>query len=385
MNSIRSRTRNSLEVNSALPVKGRPEASYTLPSWLYTDSGIYEMERERIFFDSWQYVAHESYLAQEGDYVTVQICDQNVFVIRHSDGELRAFHNVCRHRAHELLPHGRGNVKNTIVCPYHAWTYSRDGKLRGAPNTHLRPGFDRDEFGLAQVRMEIFLNCVFVNLNPEAIPLAAMAGDLEADVRRRIPFFDEISVPSDDQCRSVDINAGWKVVVDNFVECYHCEHAHPGFADLICIDSYRHESYNLWARQLGEDLREDNSAYRLDPDRDVMLAAFWYLWPNTTFNMLPGPAEVNIAAIRPTGPATTCFDGNRLTRSGEVHRERRNYVNNTLVVEDVVLCESVQRGLASKGYSQGPVVAGPSEDGRGEHALHHFHGLVASALNLQIA
>ncbi|MCY4543337.1 MAG: Rieske 2Fe-2S domain-containing protein [Rhodobacteraceae bacterium] len=373
------------EANGDLPVTALPQESYTLPSRLYTDPAVYELERNRIFFNSWQYVAHQSCLSGEGDYCTVQICDQNLFVIRGGDGELRAFHNVCRHRAHELVPHGQGTVKNLIVCPYHAWTYTREGMLRGAPNAHLRPGFNRRDFCLAQVRLEIFLNCVFVNLNPHASSLAEQAGDLERDVRTRLPFFDEINVPTDDGCRSIDIKAGWKVVVDNYIECYHCDHAHPAFADIICLDSYRNDVFGMWARQLGEDLKLENSAYRIAPDDDIGFSAFWYLWPNTTINVMPGEAGINISAIRPAGCMDTCFDGHTLTRSGKIARERRNYLNNVLVAEDVLICESVQRGLASQAYSQGPIIAGPTTSGRGEHALHHFHGLVARALDIQLS
>ena len=335
------RQADALQEAEEFPVNSSPQASYTLPSRFYTDPAVYDLERKRIFFNSWQFVAPQCYFAREGDYYTVQICDQNLFVIRGGDGKLRAFHNVCRHRAHELLPSGHGNVGNTIVCPYHAWTYTREGMLRGAPHAHVRPGFNRDDHGLSQVRLEIFLNCVFVNLSGDAASLADQAGDMEEDVRRRVPSFDGIDVPSDDRFQSVDIKAGWKVVVDNYIECYHCEHAHPAFADLICLDSYRHDAFGIWARQLGEELRPKNSAYELRPDDDIKISAFWYLWPNTTFNIMPGEAEINIAAIRPTGPTTTSFDGNRLTRTGNVARERRNYVNNVLVVEDVQICESV--------------------------------------------
>ena len=176
-----------------------------------------------------------------------------------------------------------------------------------------------------------------------------------------------------------DIDANWKVVVDNFVECYHCDHAHPAFADIICMDSYRHDTFGIWARQLGQKIRLENSAYPVAPDSHRE-SAFWFLWPNTTFNVLPGPEEINISAIRPTGPNATSFEGVSLAASSRSDEKRADYVSNTLVPEDVALCESVQRGLKSKGYSQGPLMASPERTGRGEHALHHFHRLVEPAL-----
>jgi len=177
------------------------------------------------------------------------------------------------------------------------------------------------------------------------------------------------------------IKAGWKVVVDNYVECYHCDHAHKAFANLIDMNTYQHDTFGLWARQLGDDIRTDNTAYPLDGDAEVMHSAFWYLWPNTTINVLPGKAELNFAAIRPISLAETDFNGQSLSVSGEFDQNRANYTADVLVPEDIDLCESVQRGLKSKGYTQGPMIVDPERSGRGEHAIHHFHRLVQQALS----
>ena len=368
-------------VDFALPLNNRPEESFTLPSYYYCNPDIFELEKERIFYRTWQYIAHQSLLAKPGDYVAARICDQNIFAIHGNDGEIRAFYNVCQHRAHELLPEGTGNVLRTIACPYHAWTYDRNGKLRGAPLSNRRTGFSTEDYSLKEVSIEKFLNCFFINLDPDAPYLADIAGGLEADVRNRIPFYDEMTVPRVSYDESAKIKAGWKVVVDNFVECYHCDHAHPDFASLICMDNYKHDTFDIWSRQIGEELRTENSAYPLDPKTDFMMSAFWYLWPNTTFNILPGKHEINISTIRPTGLETTSFEGHTISSSQIYDQHRSDYVNNTLVVEDVVLCESVQRGLKSRGYSQGPIMSGPTGTGRGEHAIHHFHQMIMRALN----
>jgi len=288
------------------PLMEDPQASFTLPSWLYTDSSVYELEKERIFYRSWQYVAHLSAFPNPGDYVTVQICDQNLFVMKGGDAELRAFYNVCQHRAHELLPPGSGNVKRVIVCPYHAWAFEREGGLRGAPRSSTRPEFNKADYSLKQCRLEIFVDSVFINLDPDATPLADLAADLEADVRTRIDYFDQLEITGERGSVNCEIAAGWKVVVDNYVECYHCDHAHPAFADLICMDSYRHDTHGLWSRQLGADIRAENSAYPLQQSAESLGSAFWYLWPNTTFNVLPGVRELNISAIRPLGLENSC-------------------------------------------------------------------------------
>jgi len=348
---------------------------------MYDDLSEYPKPLEKIFYRTWQYVAHVALLKEPGDYVTAEIGDQNVFVMRGGDGELRGFYNVCQHRAHELLPAGQGNVARAIVCPYHAWTFEREGALRGAPRAQLRPGFDKGDYALKQVRLEVFLDCAFVNLDADAVPLAQQAGDLEADIRARVPFLSGLTEYGVNDLGETDIKAGWKVVVDNYVECYHCEHAHPAFADLLCMDDYRHDAQGLWARQLGPVVREENSAYAVDLSEGYPQSAFWFLWPNTTFNILPGAEEFNVAIVRPTGPDTSFFGGHTLRVGGEVNQARIDYTADVLVPEDIALCESVQRGLKSKGYSQGPLIVDPERTGRGEHALHHFHRLVQQALS----
>lgn len=362
------------------PLTEDPQASYTLPSYLYTDPAIYELEKEKIFYRTWQYVAHKSSFENPGDYVTVKICDQNLFVMKGGDGELRAFFNVCQHRAHELLPPGEGNVKSVIVCPYHAWAFEREGALRGAPRSEKRPGFNKADFSLKQAKLETFLDCAFINLDPHATPLAEQAADLEADIREKVPYFDNLQRPKEGLLGESYIKAGWKVVVDNYVECYHCDHAHPDFADLICMDSYQHDTFGLWARQLGGEIRQQNSAYPLGDNEPFMMSAFWYLWPNTTINVLPGSEEVNISAIRPLSADETDFGGHNLTTGGQHNMDRSKYTADVLIPEDIALCESVQRGLQSKGYTQGPMMVDAERSGRGEQAIHHFHRLVQGSL-----
>ena len=365
------------------PITGEPRTSFTLPSAYYTSPAVFEREKEAIFYRTWQYVAHRSAFAEPGDYVTLPICDQNIFVMKGGDGVLRAFYNVCRHRGHELLSEPRGNVVSAIVCPYHAWTYEREGGLRAARFSSKRPGFDRADFGLRRIRLELFCDCVFVNLDDDAESLSSLAGDMEADLRRRVPYIGELRMHS----HPIDIlgdarqHAGWKVVVDNYVECYHCRHAHPDFASLISMGDYQVDVGPIWSRQLGPKTRPANSAYEFDPDVGYPGAMFWYLWPNTTFNILPGSNELAVYRIRPIDHEWTSFEGDVLTADGRTNDARTAYTANVLAPEDIALCESVQRGLKSKGYDQGPIMAGEVPSGENEYAIHHFHRLVHEALN----
>ncbi|MDH3740783.1 MAG: Rieske 2Fe-2S domain-containing protein [Hyphomicrobiales bacterium] len=361
-----------------LPLNEDPQQSYTLPSGYYTDPAIYELEKEMIFYRTWQYICHVSEVAKSGDYVTMRICDQNVFVMRGEDGGLRAFYNVCRHRAHELLKDGSGSVKNVITCPYHAWTYEKTGALRGAPNSDKRPEFCKENFGLRQIRLEEFLGCVFVNLDDNAVGLNVQAGDLADDIRKHVPYLNDLQ-PTGSRFIDPHINAGWKVVVDNYVECYHCSHAHPAFSSMICMDTYELDTFGLWSRQYGKDINAKNDAYPVDPNGN-MFSAFWFLWPNMTFNILPGGKGMTVLAIRPVKHDESLFEGTTLSADGKVSKEQQAYGTNVLGPEDTALCESVQRGLMSKGYDQGPIIVDPDRDGVGEKAIHHFHRLVQGAL-----
>ncbi len=152
------------------PLKADAARSRTLPGFYYHAPDIYEQEKIQIFDRTWQVIAHESELANAGDYVSAEIAEEKVFVIRGNDGVLRAFYNVCQHRAHTLLT-GTGNVKSSIMCPYHAWTYTTTGALRTARHTKNMPDFDMADFQLPEIRLETACGFVFVNLDAQALSL----------------------------------------------------------------------------------------------------------------------------------------------------------------------------------------------------------------------
>ncbi len=370
-------------VHAAFPKPLTEDAahSYTLPASYYTDPEIFELEKERIFFRTWQYVGHKSQVAKPGDYMTTTIVDQGVFVIRGRDGELRAFYNVCQHRAHELLE-GTGNVKAVITCPYHAWAYAPDGSLRAARNCESVKGFDKSDFGLKPVRVEEFCNLIFVNLDDDAVPLAQQAPNLEASIRGFVPNYDDLAFTGTSTFGDSVMQAGWKVVVDNYVECYHCGPAHPAFADMIDMACYEHTIDGISAFQLGPETKPENSAYTFSEDDPIQRAAFWYLWPTTTINVVPGSVNVNITHIVPRSPTTTSFVNERLSAPGDPEdKDRDTYLFDLLGREDQSLCESVQRGLMSHAYDQGRFIVGPEVDGQEEHVVHLFHHMVKQALD----
>ena len=195
------------------------EQARAMPPSVYTSEDFLKAEIENIFARDWFCVGRASALPDPGDYVTVELANQPVAVIRGKDGTLRAMSNVCLHRMSTLLE-GRGNARS-IVCPYHAWTYNLDGSLRGAPAMTLNEGFCKDQYRLPQIRCAEWLGWVFVTLNPDAPEIA----DQLADVEDKIADYDMGSYTETFfETHTWDTN--WKVLAENFMESYHLPVCH---------------------------------------------------------------------------------------------------------------------------------------------------------------
>jgi phenylpropionate dioxygenase-like ring-hydroxylating dioxygenase large terminal subunit len=362
-----------------LPLTATAATSPTLPGWAYTDPAVFAREREAIHFRSWHYAGTTQELSKPGDYLTAQILDQNIIVIRGKDGALRGFYNVCQHRGHELL-RGRGRV-NAITCPYHAWTYGLDGGLNSARGTAELPDFKRAAFNLKPVRVEVFVGkLIFFNLDADARPLIEQAADLAEDLMREIPSFERLTVAPG--VATAQIRANWKVTVDNYLECYHCRVAHPALSGLIDLASFRVDVRGYWMSHKAMIGRYDNAAYPVATDAANKRTLWWWLWPTTTFNVMPGSAELSVFSFLPTAIDSTLQWGQRFALPGDaVDEARERYRNGPLTDEDVAIVESVQRGLHSRGYSAGRFVDSAEGLEISERATHHFHRLVAQALD----
>ncbi len=368
---------NALSPSRRIEVAADPALSDTLPGWAYTDPEVLAQERERVFFRTWHYAGGVQELANAGDYITARLLDQNVLILRGRDGGLRGFYNVCQHRAHELLE-GRGNAR-VVTCPYHAWSYHDDGGLRTARGAERQPGFDPDRFCLKPVRTEVFAGrFVFFNLDPGATPLSELVPDLAGELAAGVPEF-AVLAPSDPPSER-PMAANWKVVLDNFHECYHCGPAHPAFADMLDMACYRTTTHGLWSRQAGRLAKPDNKAYPVGPGA-VQDARFWWLWPTTTFGFLPGLPTLNVTSILPVTATTSLRRYHRYGVPGQAPDPAAlAYGRHVLGPEDIAICESVQRGLASRGYAAGRFVHDPEGGQTTEAAVHHFHRLYVTAM-----
>ena len=365
------------------PFDGDAEQSFTIPARYYLDADILEQEKEAIFYRNWWYSGHQSQLTEPGCYLTVQVCEQNIIVIRDKSGELKAYYNVCQHRGHELL-FGSGKVR-TITCPYHAWSYDFDGDLKAARNTEKMVNFDKCQFSLKPVQVEVFCGLVFVNLDPEAIPLQIQAAGLETEIREFCPRVDEVIFAQRDDYA---VASNWKVMVDNFLECYHCHPAHKDFVNMVDMSSYRSKVNGIYSSHISNMVATtESSAYHFEKGEVDFGYAGWFLWPNLTIWIYPGEPNISTLQMIPNGAGQTIEHQDWYLPNPEPTRQQRDamdYQRDVLQPEDVRLCESVTRGLQSKGYNQGRFVVDPERSELSEHAVHHFQQMYVDAMDSDI-
>ncbi|PVA12060.1 ring-hydroxylating oxygenase subunit alpha [Pelagivirga sediminicola] len=350
--------------------------SLSLRSDAYTEPKWFDADLRAIMAKHWQWVCHVEKLREPGSYFALQVAGQPVVVVRDRDGVLRAFYNVCKHRAHELLS-GEG-VTSRIMCPYHAWVYKLDGQLVRAPETEHLEDFTPSEICLDEVQVEEFCGFVYVNLDPDAKSLSEQTGSLETEIRHWAPDIENLTFG---RRMTYDIKSNWKNVIDNFLECYHCPTAHKDFCDLVDMDTYKVTTYGIYSSHMAEAGTSPNSAYDVS-NATVRTHAVWWLWPTTCLMRYPGRSSMIVLNVIPMGPDRTLetYDFYLETPDPDpMEVDAMRYIDEVLQPEDIGLVESVQRGMATPAFTQGRIVNDPTGSGKSEHAVHHFHGLVLDA------
>jgi phenylpropionate dioxygenase-like ring-hydroxylating dioxygenase large terminal subunit len=256
----------------------------TIPWQWYSDPAVLAREEETIFRGAWHYVGQ---LGDAGDVVPGWAGQVPVVVVRAEDGEERAFVNVCRHRGSVVIEEA-GNRK-TLQCPYHAWTYGLDGSLRAAPRSE-REAVDLSDVSLSPVRLESWGPFRFVTLDEESAPLAELLGDIPERIAAAGLDLDELVFH---HRADWEVAANWKIACENFLECYHCPTAHPGFSSLVDVSP---DSYELAA---GDARWSQFGQLRSRGDAELPVGQFHFLWPNTGINIFPGRPNLSIGPIIP--------------------------------------------------------------------------------------
>ncbi len=345
----------------------------------YTDPAVHEFEQERVFAREWCYVAHRSQLPNRGDHLVVELAGRSVVVVADGDGH-RAFHNVCQHRGHQLVAES-GHTPNVLVCPYHAWSYALDGRLRGAPHARDVPDFDRSCVSLTPVGLDEIGGFLFVNLDPDARPLRDVAPGFEPRLRSMVGESEHLRLASESR---FGIEANWKVVTENFLEAYHVEFsgpAHQALGNIIDPSTYRFEIDGRVIEYTAGGGAPEVLPYEVHGTDDFTSTAGVpfhqiFLYPNMTFSVFPGTNMVFVFDMSPSGPETTAERIQYFTLDGHLQRpsdQAEAFISRELNHEDIALVEGVQRGLRSPGYRPGRyMVDAAGEAGWGEQFVHHF-------------
>ncbi len=341
----------------------------SLPAWLYTDQRFFELEREKVFRAAWHIMGHINDAPKPGDYVTLELLGDRVVTLRGEDGQLRSFHNVCRHRAGKLASEARGSCGHRLVCPYHAWSYKLDGSFAGAPKWQGFEKLNPKDHGLVPIEQEIFQGFIFIRFAPGLPSVAEMMA----------PYADELAeyeleklVPNGRvTLRPRSVN--WKNVGDNYSDGMHIPVAHPGLTRLFA-GSYAIEAKE-WVDKMWGDITEAPSANWSESGYQKLLDGFesipaarrrrwvyYKLWPNVAFDIYPD--QVDFMQFIPVSATETLIreiayahpDSSREMRAARFLNWRINRQVNT---EDTALIQAVQDGMASSSYTIGPL--SPSE------------------------
>ena len=352
------------------------ERGQSLPSNWYTDDAITAQEIEKIFRKSWQYIGPLQSLTNIGDYVTGYVGEIPVVVVRNQDG-LKGMINACRHRRHEVMK-GCGNSK-ILQCRYHAWTYDLEGALKAAPRSDREPNFDKSDYPLLPIKVETLGPWVFANFDEDSKSLASHYGPLLDIINQSGIDFSSLQLWNREEWES---EANWKTMLENYLECYHCAVAHPGFSAAIDVDqdSYKLTSHEWFSSQVGlvrESALEGKSHIKTyDAKGDVRQAQYHLLWPNFTVNINPGFPNLSVDVWMPAGANKTKGFSEQYFGPGvdKAWAEELIHFNKEVGAEDDVLTNSVQRGLRGGVPSFGRFLT------NSEHLCIHFQKLLVKAL-----
>lgn len=348
------------------------ESAHTIPSAWYFDPELYELECRNVFGKVWHAVGRAAQVAAPGAFLTTEVAGEPILVVRGTDGVLRAFSNVCRHRAAQVVNELEGTAAK-LRCRYHGWTYDLGGQLRGAPEFDGVADFCREEFGLPEFGVAVWGPLVFVNAAPLAErpplleflrPLAERTAPLGMD---RLHFAER---------RTYDLACNWKVFVDNYQDGgYHVNTVHPGLAGALDYKHYRTEIAGNTSVQISP----------LKPAEDAGVSAvrtgshayYWWVFPNLMLNLYEGVLDTNL--VLPLGPdrCRVVFDFYFADVDGP---EARRFIEQSIAVahqvqlEDMGICDEVQRGLKSRSYRTGRFSV------RREAGGYYFHQLLARQL-----
>mgnify|MGYP000446640170 CR=1 FL=1 len=336
------------------------ERAHTVPASWYHDPDVYRAERERVFARSWCIVGRADQVEQPGSFLTADLAGWPILVVRDSDSTLRAFLNVCRHRATPLLTEPCGTVTK-LRCRYHGWTYDLAGRLRGTPEFDGVADFRREDNGLHQVEVASWGPLVAVRVQPAGGTFAEHLAPMPERIGTGLAGLKFV------ERREYTLNCNWKVYVDNYLDGgYHVNTIHPALAGMLDYSQYRTTTFDFTSVQTSPVTGGAGSVR-------AGLAQYWYAYPNFMLNLYDGVMDTNL--VIPLGPDRCRVVFDFYFASGDPAFHARSVATaHQIQLEDLGICEDVQRGLASGAFDTGRFSV------KREIAGHHFHRLLARSL-----
>jgi choline monooxygenase len=349
------------------------ERAGTIPAEWYSDPALDAVERERIFGNCWQAVGRLDQVSRPGAFFTIDLAGEPIVVVRDDKGELRAFYNVCRHRAARVACDASGCVTR-FRCHYHGWTYDLAGQLRGVPEFDGVADFRREDNGLVPLAVAAWGGLVWIHAGPAPAPLEQWVAPL-----MRYGFEERMQPFRFVGRRDYPLACNWKVYVDNYLDGgYHVNTIHPGLAGVLDYTSYRTEIDQHISVQLSPLTRREGASSAVAGVRGGDMAYYAWVFPNLMINCYEGVMDINL--VLPTGPDScrVIFDFYFTRTEGDEARcfmDESMAVTHQVQMEDGAICEETQRGLGSRSYSSGRFSV------RREGSGYQFHQLLARWLH----
>jgi choline monooxygenase len=342
-------------------------SAHSLPARFYVDAEVLTVERLKIFGRSWQVVGHGDQLKNPGDFFTCELQGEPLLLVRGAQRELRGFYNVCRHRAGPPAE-GCGNRK-LFRCGYHGWTYGLDGALISAPEFEGVQDFRAEEFGLVPVRAEEWSNLIFVNFDLKADLLMSTLGVLPRQAERF-----ELATMKLFERRTYDMKCNWKAYVDNYLEGYHLPSVHPGLNRELDYNAYTVETYARHVRQFSP-IRGaqagDAAPRRYQDAREDLTTDYFWIFPNWMLNCYPDNVSLNIVLPLEVERTLAIFEWYLPEEKlGSLAARDSVRFSDEIQIEDVKICETVQKNLHSRSYEHGRYSV---KQERGVHAFHRMY------------
>src|SRR5437868_296970 len=335
----------------------------TLEQKYFVSLEIFAQEQAKIFSKQWVLVGHQNQITKPGDYFVAEVAGESLIIVRDKRGEVRGFYNVCRHRGTRLREDRTGHVAK-IQCPYHAWTYGLDGRLLGAPHMDDVPGFDKADYSLHAVNLALWEGFIFVNLGNAPTPLEEWFVPLDGK-------FTHWNLPQLRSAKRIeyDVGANWKLIFENYSECYHCPGVHPTLAKLTPYDSAENDLCEgpflggFMPITKGHSLTMTGNACALpvgDINAEDFHRVFYYsIFPNMLLSMHPD--YVMVHQLWPKSPERTL-----ILCDWFFHPEAAGVTAPSYNPDDAIefwdmtnkqdwhVCELSQQGIASRAYQPGP-------------------------------